>query len=1115
MVGSQRGLLVVALIALLLSLPLVLDSESFKAAALRHLARATGGQWQVARLDFTWLPTPTVSIQGASFSIPGSAQGKVEALTLTTALLPLLWGDVRLSRVALVAPDITITVGPSPPSTGPSGTFTVSDLRALLTGAARVRTVDLDSLDFVIERGRFVLSTPEQPDLTFSGISGHAVNHSGRFDVQLSTASDLAQRIDVKVDLDAVRFAGAIQLDAIGIDLATLLAVAGVEGTVVRSTIALRASIKADSTPALKGTFQAHADGLTIDSSAGKLALEGVALDGEAVWTDAGLRLVGQDVRTAAPAVQATAVLTFSPDWNQQRLEARVEPAELETVKQLALPWTTGTPQVERYARMITAGHLSGVEATLQLDQIDQWQKAIEVRGTLSGAAMTLKRPELPIRDLTANLALVQGKLQARDVKAVSGNSSLHDGRIDLDFTTTQTAVNAAARWQADLAQALAFTKRQLAPEMRAKLDTLRELTGNAHGSVALDGTFDRLKVDAQVDAIHAQASLEQLPWPVTVADAKVRFDGSDLAVQGLAGKLGDSAFGRCSGRITLAAAAQVQVSGCEADLALVELFDWASRRFGLPDAMKDLRLLAGRASVQVRTLAGALAAPAKWTGDVSVTPKAVRLTHPEVPDELRLDGGSVHGDLRALTAQGIKVEVLDAALQLGGNVSDLTEGKPQCRGASTAAGRREDPRVDLGPRRAAEDNRPGPSLRGAQRAAVAGGQWLRGRRRADVRRQDECELRCAGSRRSRSTCARSPSRTSSPTCRCRCAGARVCSKAVSPGHWLAPRSSGSCTSGSRPRRARRQPEVPPAAQAAARLQCERNPAGQPADRAGLGPFVPVQIDVQERRHHGERPYACASHFLLGRRVELRRERHDPRHGSALCVRPRRQVRSRRPGNGCSPLWISRPARRPPSRVPAAADVMGSPDRRQGAAGHPGAASPSLRDQAGTRDARHLTGSHQLRGQGSQAVRHRDGRGRTSAAETVSLDVVLRARDIDPRPTLLCLTQQRTALTGRLDADAHFTGSGPYRELGQRMHGPFHLVARDGRVDRMTALARILNLVNASELLRGKNLGLPGSGFAYNKFVATRPDGRERRRGSTRSCSMLNRSIWSRSGTID
>ena len=1079
----SAAILVATLIALLLSLPAVLDSESFKSAALRQLSRTTGGQWQITRLDFKWLPTPTVSVQGASFSIPGSAHGKVEALTLSTALLPLLWGDVRLSHVALVAPDVTVSIAPSPPSTAPAGTFTVSDLRAALAAAARLKTVDLESLDVVIERGRFVLSAPGQPDLTFSGINGHAANHSGRFDVQLSTASDLAQRIDVKIDLDTERFTGAVQVNATGIDLATLLAVAGAEGTGLRSTIALRADINADSLPALKGTFQAHADALAIDSSAGKLALEGVALDGEAAWTDAGLQLVGRNVQTASPAVQATALLTFSPDWNQQRLEASVEHAALETVKQLALPWTTGTPQVAQYAQMITAGELTGVQATLQLDQLDHWQKAIEARGTLAGAAMTVQQPALPIRDLSANLALVEGKLQARDVKAVSGNTSLQDGHIDLDFATTQTAVNAAARWRADLAQVLAFTRRELAPAARAKLDTLRALAGEAQGSVTLGGTVERVQVDAQVDAMHAQATLEPLPWPLTVTDAKLRFEDNALDVQGLAGKVGDSEFSRCNGRLTLAGAAQLQIRGCEADLALVQWFAWASERFGLPPAAKGLRLIGGRASVQVHTLGGAVATPANWTGDVSVTPKAVRLTHPELPGELRLDGGSVRGDARALSAQGVKVEVLDAALRLSGNASALTTGTPQVQIQGTGpvgekilawSWKRAGLDKVIAPIHPFEARSLSVKWPAGKGFLTAGELMFAGKTSLSVDALVQAratEVHKVAVRDEYSNMQMSLNRR----------------KGVIEGSF-----SGTLAGSSLDRivQAKQSPQTKVSGDFKYRV-----PLKHPRDFSANGTLrviqmtalgwslVPVDTTIKSADITANgRTLQLATSFttketafdvsgsvrgtdrryvldldVQSNRVDLRKLLRRQEQGvEESAAKPHAQPQPKSwdlPVEGQVRLAIQS-LRYDPHRVaPLFAALDLEPERVNIA----------------IRDAK-VCGI---------AV---TGRGYAQPG-TMSMDVTLQARAIDTEPTLLCLTRERNALSGRLDADAHFTANGPYSEIAQRLQGPFHLVAHGGRVDRMTGLANILNVINASELLRGKRLGLTESGFAYDKFV--------------------------------
>jgi len=238
----------------------------------------------------------------------------------------------------------------------------------------------------------------------------------------------------------------------------------------------------------------------------------------------------------------------------------KLQPASLEVAKQLALPWTTGTPEVEHYARMITAGELRELQATLQLDQINDWQHAIEARGTLAGAAMRLEHPDLPLRDVSARLELAQGKLIAEEVQAASGDSTIQSGRIELDFTAAQTRMSANAQWRADLNQALALTRRQLAPGERAKLGSLRALTGNAQGSVTLSGTFDNLQVLAEATQLRAQASIDQIPWSINVTGAQVRFDGNAVAVQRLGGTVGKSTFSRCSGRITLDSAAKLRI---------------------------------------------------------------------------------------------------------------------------------------------------------------------------------------------------------------------------------------------------------------------------------------------------------------------------------------------------------------------------------------------------------------------------------------------------------------------------------------------------------------------------------------------------------------------------
>ena len=196
-----------------------------------------------------------------------------------------------LSRVTLVAPDLTFTfAATSAAAAGPSSTFTVSDLRAALAGVSEVKAVDLRSLEFTLERGRVVLALPDQPRLVFScdqrqgGPALGAPRGRGEQCVRPLAAGGASRSGSTS---RASRAASSSSTTAL--DLAKLLAAAGAEGGVqVQGLVSARVQVAADGTPALRGTFDASADRLSVASGNGQLDLQGLAAGGEVEWTDGG-----------------------------------------------------------------------------------------------------------------------------------------------------------------------------------------------------------------------------------------------------------------------------------------------------------------------------------------------------------------------------------------------------------------------------------------------------------------------------------------------------------------------------------------------------------------------------------------------------------------------------------------------------------------------------------------------------------------------------------------------------------------------------------------------------------------------------------------------------------
>ncbi len=182
---------------------------------------------------------------------------------------------------------------PTPAVHGPSGTFTVSDLRAALASISRLKAVDLRVPRLTIERGRFVLSVPDQASLTLSEINGRAANRSGRFEIEVTTASDVAHRVDAKISLDPERFEGSVAAQCDGHRSRHAAGGGRRAGRYASFTGWSRCARRftADSSPALRGTFEASSNTLSIASGDSKLDIQDSRSAGEAQWTDGGLRI--------------------------------------------------------------------------------------------------------------------------------------------------------------------------------------------------------------------------------------------------------------------------------------------------------------------------------------------------------------------------------------------------------------------------------------------------------------------------------------------------------------------------------------------------------------------------------------------------------------------------------------------------------------------------------------------------------------------------------------------------------------------------------------------------------------------------------------------------------
>ncbi len=103
--------------------------------------------------------------------------------------------------------------------------------------------------------------------------------------------------------------------------------------------------------------------------------------------------------------------------------------------------------------------------------------------------------------------------------------------------------------------------------------------------------------------------------------------------------------------------------------------------------------------------------------------------------------------------------------------------------------------------------------------------------------------------------------------------------------------------------------------------------------------------------------------------------------------------------------------------------------------------------------------------------------------EDLSLDLTLEGKDLNLETSYSCLTEGRVKMTGTLDFSSKVTAQGQGKELFKNLQGPLEMSFTKGVIERSKLLARTLEVINITEIVKGKLPNLSSDGFAYSSIT--------------------------------
>ena len=103
----------------------------------------------------------------------------------------------------------------------------------------------------------------------------------------------------------------------------------------------------------------------------------------------------------------------------------------------------------------------------------------------------------------------------------------------------------------------------------------------------------------------------------------------------------------------------------------------------------------------------------------------------------------------------------------------------------------------------------------------------------------------------------------------------------------------------------------------------------------------------------------------------------------------------------------------------------------------------------------------------------------TIDGKNLALDVTLKGRALDVTTVSTCVEHEQVKMTGTLDLSGQISARGQVDELVTVLQGPLQVTFTNGLIQQGKTLARVLEVLNVTEIVKGRLPSLGSTAFAY------------------------------------
>jgi len=645
-----KSLLVVLFLAVVLMVfaPSLINLELVKKTIKENVSSNVGGRMTYRNLNLRYFPRPHVVIHEAEISLPESYAVNIQWIRIYPKILPLFAGQLQFAHLTLDYADFSMKLPriEDVASSQPENNRSFEEIIKTFTQAARdLPEFKLPDLDLRVKNGRVNLIDPFGHKFMLRELQAEYAHSHDRREFSIQCKSNLWEQINISGTLDTsdLKGRGRVQLSHFRPQtlIAYLFPDSALRITETRANVSI--DFQSDGAGKLTADVAGVIPFLNINRGSEKLVIKGIQLKGAVAVDGKSARANLTELGLEYPALKMTGA--FSYDENLQELELALNGSRIDAdaVRQAALALAGESETIRTIFDVVRGGRVPWMTVKLRGRTVRDFAQAdnLVIQGRMTEGKIFIPGADLDLEDVFGDADISNGILKGNKLQARFGKSYGRDGSIALGLNQHLAPFHLNIGVDADLSQLPPVLKRIVADRnFLSELERVEDVKGTAQGILTLGDNLENLSARVEVTQVQLNVRYDRIPYPIKIIGGRFLLEDSRIAVEDFNAEIGMSSLMQLSAALDWAKRPTLKTQAKTARFDLAEVHAWLLSLQTFKATLADIRSINGTIATEDLKISGPVFEPRDWHFQTRGTIDKVTLASSLLPRTVRVDRG-------------------------------------------------------------------------------------------------------------------------------------------------------------------------------------------------------------------------------------------------------------------------------------------------------------------------------------------------------------------------------------------------------------------------------------------------------------------------------------------